>query len=1061
MTLLLCALIAGSSVWADEVTLAYKTATTTNMTGNNDAATVGLDASEWSVVGSKGSASNNVGLNKAGQIRLYYNAGGSNVMTVSSLVGTTINSITVNYGTETKSGTTTHYNGGVVKVGANTISDTNDDEDVGQYAINSTSFSIENGNSSNVQVWILSIVINYTPSGTPKVAKPVISGDEIFLNSTEVTITCGTDGATIQYSLDDGANWEIYENPFTITETKTVKAKASKKDMEDSDVATKLFNMKTALTVTRALGQIATLEDGETMPNEFVSGKISQIGTYSSGSITYWISDDGTTTSQLQVYKGKGLNGANFTAASDLALGSDVIVFGTLKNYNGTTPEFDAGSKLISYTPSETPVPTLTVSKTSLTGFTYVEGNGPSEKQTFDVTGTNLTGDVTFDLGESSYYEISVSAGTGFATNLVINKAEANPKTIYVRLKDGLDVNASYNGTITIASEGATSKTVTLEGSVTEYVPDYATLPFEWDDTTTPTGITNSGVGTYGSSPYLKFDGTGDYVILKFNERPGVLTFDIKGNSFSDGTFTVQTSEDGVTYSDLKAYTKLSSTQNESFDNLGENVRYIKWIYTAKVNGNVALGNIALAKYAAVPKITVNPATVNATAAETDGTLAISYKNLTINDMDDFDIQYYDAENKELTEGPSWIDVEVAKEDPTIGEGYVVSYVIGENNGEARTAYLKVYALDDETNIVYSNLITISQAAYVAPQPTVTYSLASSITPGKRYVIASGTDENGKAKVMGTQNTNNRAAVEGSVTGNTLTVNADAGAYEFVIYGPNANGNYTIYDETNLGYLYAASSSSNLLKTQKTNTTDGKWNITFDRETNASIIVAQGENTRNQMRYNSSNDIFSCYGSGQQPIYLYEKDGDTPVPTTTSVKLNAKGFATFASTSVLDFLDADAANFKAWEATSTDGSAIKFTKITSTIKTGTGILLYGTPEASININILPVGGETLSDNLLEGFTEATEIAANEYFGLSGNEFVKVGAGTIPAGKALLPASALSSGVKAFTFDFGENPDGIASPLGETEEGAIYNLAGQRLNKMQKGINIVNGKKVLK
>ena len=29
-----------------------------------------------------------------------------------------------------------------------------------------------------------------------------------------------------------------------------------------------------------------------------------------------------------------------------------------------------------------------------------------------------------------------------------------------------------------------------------------------------------------------------------------------------------------------------------------------------------------------------------------------------------------------------------------------------------------------------------------------------------------------------------------------------------------------------------------------------------------------------------------------------------------------------------------------------------------------------------------------------------------------------------------------------------------------KDNAIYNLAGQRLNKMQKGINIVNGKKVL-
>ncbi len=54
-------------------------------------------------------------------------------------------------------------------------------------------------------------------------------------------------------------------------------------------------------------------------------------------------------------------------------------------------------------------------------------------------------------------------------------------------------------------------------------------------------------------------------------------------------------------------------------------------------------------------------------------------------------------------------------------------------------------------------------------------------------------------------------------------------------------------------------------------------------------------------------------------------------------------------------------------------------------------------------------------------------------------------------------------VKAFVMSFDEDfATGIVSLLGETEEGAvIYNLAGQRLNKTRQGINIVNGKKVLK
>ncbi|MCR5679218.1 MAG: chitobiase/beta-hexosaminidase C-terminal domain-containing protein [Prevotella sp.] len=346
--------------------------------------------------------------------------------------------------------------------------------------------------ASTNQCRITEIVVTYSTSGgdTPaKVATPVINGDEVFINSTEVSITCGTEGATILYSLDDGTNWTNYSAPFAITETKTVKAKATKTGMDDSDVASKLFNMKMVLTVVRALGAIDLLEDNGTMTDEFVQGKISQIDSYNSSykSITYWISDDGTTTNQLEVYSGKGLNGADFAAITDLKVGDEVIVFGTLKKYvdknDNTIPEFTANSKIVKYTPSETPVPALTVSKTSLTGFTYVQGEGPSEEQSFEVTGTNLTGDVTLDLGEPSYYEISVSEGTGFATKLVLNKVEANPKTIYVRLKAGYEVSASYEGTITITSEGAAEKEVSLNGSVTApAVPEDPN--FTWNLTT-------------------------------------------------------------------------------------------------------------------------------------------------------------------------------------------------------------------------------------------------------------------------------------------------------------------------------------------------------------------------------------------------------------------------------------------------------------------------------------------------------------------------------------------------------------------------------------------------
>ena len=102
--------------------------------------------------------------------------------------------------------------------------------------------------------------------------------------------------------------------------------------------------------------------------------------------------------------------------------------------------------------------------------------------------------------------------------------------------------------------------------------------------------------------------------------------------------------------------------------------------------------------------------------------------------------------------------------------------------------------------------------------------------------------------------------------------------------------------------------------------------------------------------------------------------------------------------------------------------------------------------------------------MLEGTTGYKVVTADQYYGLKGNEFVPVnGSTTVPAGKALLPANALTTGggAKSFTFVF-QDATGIKTVEHVSAEQAaeIFNLAGQRLSKPVKGINIINGKKVL-
>ena len=70
------------------------------------------------------------------------------------------------------------------------------------------------------------------------------------------------------------------------------------------------------------------------------------------------------------------------------------------------------------------------------------------------------------------------------------------------------------------------------------------------------------------------------------------------------------------------------------------------------------------------------------------------------------------------------------------------------------------------------------------------------------------------------------------------------------------------------------------------------------------------------------------------------------------------------------------------------------------------------------------------------------------------------ASVIPAGKGYL-VIANGIDVKAF-YPFEETETAIKSltPALSEGEGAIYNIAGQRISKLQKGVNIVSGRKVL-
>ncbi len=455
----------------------------------------------------------------------------------------------------------------------------------------------------------------------------------------------------------------------------------------------------------------------------------------------------------------------------------------------------------------------------------------------------------------------------GYFVHYTINENLGAARTAYFSLYAMDDEEPVYSNLVTV--------------SQAKYELPAAELPFEFDggraDIETTIGLFQEGLDSdYGSSPKLKFNTTGDWVLLHFNERPDTLAFYIKGNSFSGSTFKVQTSEDGETYIDLKTYTDdniiTGTIQDEEFTNLDENIRYIKWIYTEKVSGNVALGNIRLAKYTEpvlVASITVTPDEVNVDAAEHDGTLDIAFENLTITSMEDFDIQYYDVEGQE-TEEPAWIEVLVAKQDSNIGEGYVVSYSMLENEGEARTAYFKVFAINGE-EFVYSNLVTVNQEAYVAPSSDENYVLFSGDLVEGDYVIY----YNGYAMKNVVENSRLSYSTV-TPTEDVITNPASDIVWHIAPYGEY----WTIYN-AELDQFAASTGAKNKAQLMESGSDDkALWTVTDSEGTYEFVNKKNSDNNVNANLRNNGEYGFACYASTTGgALSLYKCS--TPVSTFT------------------------------------------------------------------------------------------------------------------------------------------------------------------------------------
>ena len=188
-------------------------------------------------------------------------------------------------------------------------------------------------------------------------------------------------------------------------------------------------------------------------------------------------------------------------------------------------------------------------------------------------------------------------------------------------------------------------------------------------------------------------------------------------------------------------------------------------------------------------------------------------------------------------------------------------------------------------------------------------------------------------------------------------------------------------------------------------------------------------------------------------------EGTEVLPESNVVFVSSVGYSTCVAKNNWDFSEADVEAFAVTE--STEEGHVHLTPITEA-PAGEAILV----KAAEGAYIVPTASTTPAapaGNLLKPVVEDITANGTQYIladGIEGVAFYQATTGsTIAAGKGYLEFT--GSGVKAFTFDDG-NATGINSIDANVNlNEPIYNVAGQRMSKMQRGINIIGNKKILK
>lgn len=275
-------------------------------------------------------------------------------------------------------------------------------------------------------------------------------------------------------------------------------------------------------------------------------------------------------------------------------------------------------------------------------------------------------------------------------------------------------------------------------------------------------------------------------------------------------------------------------------------------------------------------------------------------------------------------------------------------------------------------------VFSIDMSGVVAEKPAE-YQLLTNVADlnvGDQVIIA---NTEAAQAISSTQNNNNRAQTAVTIENGCIVAPGDA-VEIFEVEAGTESGSYAFKATKAEGYIYAASSSSNQMRTEANMSANSSWLITI--ADGVTSVVAQGTNTRNIMQYNSGSGIFACYASAtQKPVDIYYLPSGN-APTTPSITASdikdvpAAGVQNATTTVILKNLTSDVTVTKdgvVVTAASLSGSTLTYTVSANSGDAREGWIKLAADGAECTITVSQLS------SIIEYYVKVNKIVSGEKF----------------------------------------------------------------------------------